>query len=204
MKKYDTDDLVADLEVAFWPIRGSGARVAGFTELITKSLRGYSSETIKAAGEHLIQSRKAKTFPALAEIITACAAEHRLYAASSQSVSVQAPPVDSVAEHIFRTEKFQDLVNDRDKTLVKAASEDWIGGAHSYFMRTGRLPRNENEMDACRRVEQEFQTCYEDCVRKGSRFERLGASVRDKSEKLRSLLLREKSDRVSFPQPDSQ
>jgi len=191
MKTYNTLDLIKDLEIAFFPIRGDDARHTNFCNLITKSLRGYSPETIQAGGERLILNRRSKTFPALAEIITACAAEHRLHRANSQRFEEPLLPSDSTAEHIFRDKQFQDLVYRKDKLLVQAPLEDWIGGARSYWMRKGRLPREGAEMDACRREAKLFHECYEDCVRRGSRWEKLGASIRAKSEKCRGLLLKQ-------------
>ena len=190
MLKYDTRQLIDDLEVAFYPVRGTEVRVAAFRDFVTKSLRAYSPETIKAAGETLMLTRKTKSFPALAEIISACAHEYKLHNAQSTRVERQPRPGDASAEHIFRDKQFQDLVYRKDEILVQAAREDWIGGARSYWMRTGRLPREGAEMDACRREAKQFHACYEDCVRSCNRWEKLGASIRAKSEKRRDLLLR--------------
>lgn len=197
MKTYDTLDMIKDFEVAFFPMRGDEIRLRGFRELIVKSLRAFSSEVIKSASERLIQTRKSKTFPALAEILEACAKENQIYNAnSSKGVPEAEMPGHAAAQWIFREEQFRALSRQRHTLLVEAAQGNWIGGLFSYYMKVGRLPLTGPEIEACQREAREFEATYEDTIRTarnhgslGKQLERLGEQVRNKSEALRGLLL---------------
>jgi len=198
--KYTVQSFITDLEVAF-PRFGKQDEVASrrWAELVTRKLSGFTGDVLKNACEEIITTRKAKSFPALAEMITACdkwqpRADPRQVAEAEAKVESWTVVGNDLGEAYWGKVATQ---KPRSPLIEKSAREGWHMCLKSFIVNKRRLPRDGEILD-CEAEAKMFLEAYEDCVRGGfpnaKRFESLGDAMLKAREHWRCRILGEPTE----------
>jgi hypothetical protein len=197
---YDLGKMVHDLEAAFFPMKHTDDTAADrWVSLVKRKLGHFDAKTLQDAVEDLISHRKTRSFPSLAELITACE-QHA--PRDKQRQATQAVGFNSehdVNHHLEGERVFEMLMyanfEKPHPMLLKAAraEEPWIAGLQSFVIKHHRLPKNGEEEAECIANSYKFLQDYETAVRGGFRYakalEGLGDSMMAKREELRQRVL---------------
>jgi hypothetical protein len=198
--QYTVQSFITDLEVAF-PRFGKQDEVAArrWAELVSRKLSGFKGDVLKSACEDIITTRKAKSFPALAEMITACdkwqpRADPREVAEAEAKAESWTVVGNDIGE-AFWTKSVAD--KPRSPIFAEAARGGWHMCLKSFMVNKRRLPNQAEALD-CQAEARMFLEAYEDCVRGGfpnaARFENLGDAMLKAREHWRCRILGEPTE----------
>lgn len=181
--------FVSELKDHFSPPRhGSAEAEARWLRNLVEALRGASPTVLDRAKRNIIDTRKNRYFPLIGEIREACreAAREVEFDAHVQTL----PALRQATSDEWSTERCK-LAYDLVKCELgrQAAKEGWILALWHHCRRHQRLPQSQTEIAACKRISQEFDQSYANCVtgRAGPQsrtLEALGSSMLAKRKKL--------------------
>jgi len=192
MKNYNIADFMEDLTACFYPMQHNDEVAASrWTQLVGRKLKHFKPDTLRAAAEHIQTSRKSRSFPSIAEMISACEKNvPRAEVVGETWVS----PDDACLKARRGEEYFETGINSPNISPMwaQAASENWHTALKAFVIENKRLPKG-GEINHCKQEAQAFVESYEDCVRGGfgtaARLEALGANLMRTREELRNRLL---------------
>lgn len=159
--------------------------VEGFLAEFTKALRNYSAPELERAADHIIRTRRYKTWPTVGEVIGACEE-----AREGQRVRHPAPPKVDTSAWSDEATKWADAECRCDDGRI-AAEDGWLQGLHEFlrqnFAKGQRRWPNQSELakimdnarflDRCASGEEDMGVCHD-------ALKRLAQSMQERRGKL--------------------
>jgi hypothetical protein len=162
--------------------------VAGFLTEYAKALRIYSADELTRATDHMIRTRKYKTWPTVGECIGACEE-----AREAHRIKRPAPPIADTSAWADAATQWADNEVRCDDGRT-AADEGWLQGLHenlrkNYANNQRRWP-NQAELariidtarfiDRCASGEQKMGACHEALKKMASRIQQRRTKLADR------------------------
>ena len=184
------EKFVGDLAMHFSPPKhGSVEAERSWLRTLTDALRGSSAEVLERASRHIVETRKYRNFPLVAECRQAVreAADEVKFEGHLQTL----PALRKSIGFDWSDDRKAFALEALKAGMGRRAAKDnpcWILGARNFFLDHQRLP-DEKEISQLKRAAGEFGVEYAKCVRgdagpKSVDLEKLGASMLAEREKL--------------------
>jgi hypothetical protein len=133
------------------PKMAEGVSKAEFYLGVAESLAGYSDQVLELAAEKIKEGHKYRTFPQVADCITACkAARDELYG----KTIANAPPKEAYPEWTKERQEWANkaLCGSRGLRYAEpAAEEGWVLALWDFIREKGRLPNDDEARDIRRK-----------------------------------------------------